>query len=852
MAEHNVTFELFYAGAWHPAPVYTRARLKYRRGATTPGNDTDPAEAQLHLDNHSGAYAPRSIVSPLYGLIGQNTRARLTVDGDIRMSGEVSSWKPQRAIKNDAWTPVDLSGVLRRVGRGTDPLQSPLTRAAGASDGLVAYWALEDGKSATSGANLVSGGAPILPRAAVSPIRFADVDDAIVPDGMAALPALNGGAMQARVTATSTTSWRIEWSIGLTANSAPPGPTPSVRHLTWTTPGGGITFWWCDEDNDSVNIWGTAPSDENAFSATVVSHTDPRMDDGTVHRIALQVNQVNGTDMDYAVYFDGVLQTSGTNTTAPTPQVGPPVDIVLNPDERTEIFTIGGVGVWSPRPVAPIDHDAVSGYAGETAADRFTRFCAEEGITATVAGESAAMGPQGLVTSLQLLDEIARTDDGSIFETKASLGLTMRTGVSRMNQAPDLTINYLGHIQPPLVPVFGDLGLRNDVTAKNPDGSFGRVVQETGPRNVQAPEDDPHGVTRYKTSVDVNTAADSQLVDVAGWTVNLGTFDGTWYAEVTVDLDAAPGLKAAVNALDIGDVLAIANLPADEALDTVEGVIIGIEEDLPPKRRLVTFYLVPADPYRVGLLAQTSGDTDPFVGHLDTDGTTTTTTIAAGATSFTVETPSGPLWTMDGDDFPFDVIVGSQRVSIVSIVNYLNANPYLETDAADWFSISNAGVFRNTVTPHEGIACLLVIPDGVTSDPGARTASFPVVAGRTYTYSAWVRVSSGGSASRDIGINWRNSSDGNISSSTQTQTPSPTVWTFYTGTAVAPGGAVFARLITTGPGVLAAANTWRVDEATVTDDVTQIFNVRTAGFQVRYAVAPASEVTVHQPIILAP
>jgi hypothetical protein len=159
------------------------------------------------------------------------------------------------------------------------------------------------------------------------------------------------------------------------------------------------------------------------------------------------------------------------------------------------------------------------------------------------------------------------------------------------------------------------------------------------------------------------------------------------------------------------------------------------------------------------------------------------------------------------------------RISITGApgeVAVLNANPYFETDASDWFSIQNAGLAWDAAVAHEGAAALLVTPDGVTSDPGARTSGYPVRPGLTYTYSAWVRVSAGGSAARSVGINWRTADDTNLSADVQTQTPSPTIWTFYSGTATAPPGAAFARLVTTGPAVLAAANTWRVDEAVLT------------------------------------
>lgn len=691
MAEHNVTLELFYDGVWNPAPLRGGDPVRYSRGVKQITNDTDPASGSASIDNHSGNYAPRSPLSGLRGKIGQNTPARLSADGSVRLSGEVAEWRPKRGARAsahpgvvgyNAWTEIQLAGVLQRLGRGADPLRPALTRAALASS-PVDWWALDEGRLATSGANAVQGGAPMTSVNTSAEPTWGGLDAALVPAGMEALPLLNGASLGAAVRATSTTSWRFEAVYGIEGVFG--GGLDVIRGATWRT-SGGINTWWIEHGETATIIWAYSDYAPGLlFGSVVIGGAGPQFHDGQMHHIALNVVQTTATDFQYLTYLDGVLKDFGTNSTGTTvgrPQIGPPGYVTINPDRDARMLSAGGVGFWSPAPGTPVAYAAVGGYAGELAADRFTRLCAEESLTATVTGtaaETMAMGPQTTAPLLDQFDEIARTDDGQIFETRAALGLTMKTGRARQNQTTALTINYLGHIAPPLVPVFGDTGLRNDVTARNPDGSSGRYVQLTGPRNVQAPGADPRGVGRYTTSVDVNVSDSARLVDAAGWRVNLGTFDGTWYLAVTVDLDAAPGLVAAVNAVEIGDTIAIANVPVEEALDTVPGVVIGISEDLPPRRRLVTFYVIPGQPYAVGVLANTVGDTAALVGHAESDGATVTSAVAAGAATFQITIPSGPLWTTTADDFPMDVLAGGQRVTLSGVAG--GASPQTATVA---------------------------------------------------------------------------------------------------------------------------------------------------------------------------
>jgi hypothetical protein len=668
--DHSVYAEVFYSGAWQRVPMLNRKTITTMRGAESVSADLEPASASGTIDNTSGAYAPKSVLSPLYGLIGIGTPGRVSADGVVQMTGEVSSWRPTRPVKGSGSTDIDISGVLTRLGIGTDDIRPALERAtlATAPDGLVGYWPLSEGKDATSGTNLVAGGAQAAAPSLKTGPTFGGLDAALVPAGLSALPDYTGGgSLTATVRGTSTTSWRVEFVLGFASGALAGYTSTALRSFLWTT-GGGITTWWCEHGSDYFIIYGTSPFIAGLpFGATVRGSLEARFDDGRPHYVTLDVSQTNSTTMAYAVYVDGVLEDSGSNTTGALigrQQIGAPLSWTANPDSSTTVQTVGSVTFYSPSPVTPVDPDAFSGYTGELPEARFQRLCTEEGVTSTVVGtpdSGVLMGPQTTDPLLRQFELIRNSQDALIFETKTALGLTMRLGPSLVNQSVALTISYIGHIQPPLLPLYGTEGIRNDVTAKNPDGSDGRAVDTSGTYGTAV-------IGRYSTSIDVDVYDNAELRNAAGWRLSQGTYTGTRYASVTLDLDAAPGLAALVEAVDIGDLVQLTQLPVEDTISNFFGIIIGIKNTLfaAGKQRKVTLFFTPADPYRIGILANTSGDTAVLVGHLETDGSTAAA-AAAGATSLTVSTPSGPLWSTTADDYPQDFLVGGQRVTVSAV-----------------------------------------------------------------------------------------------------------------------------------------------------------------------------------------
>jgi hypothetical protein len=682
MVNHSPTFEVFYDGAWHRADVLRKGNFSYMRGGKTYGQELDPAESNLTLDR-GDIWAPKSVLSPLYGKIGQNTPGRLSIDADVRLTGEVAAWRPQRPNGGSPVTPIELGGVLRRIGRGTDPFRSPLTRAILGIQ-PTAFWPMDETDSATQ-FNDFSGGNPLLFTTGVLPGEYEDIY------GMPRAAEMGTGSATAVVDASLVPAHAdATWTAGfaLKVTDIPSNDPRQFSPLISFNTGGNYYRWDVTLLISAFDDLTLVLKSDQGFDSTSSNHPlNGDLFDGSWHYIEYRIGFVaSSNQLTVTTAIDGAQVDSGSFVPSTSVVTCGVTTVDINPwHVNFDVpFGIGAVYVKNGTPAATWAGEAINGYAGELAADRFERLLAEEGIASTVIGTAAecvAMGPQGTDPLLAQLEEIATTDDASIFETRDSLGLTMRTGASKLNQDVALTLYYNGDIVPNLVPVYGDEAIRNDVTATNPDQTQGRWVQETGPHNVQLPEDDPQGVGRYKTQLPVNTATTGGLVDAAGWRVNVGTFEGTWYAQVTVDLDAAPGLITAVNAVDIGDLVQITQLPVEDSIGDFFGLVLGIEERCEySKRRLVTFYLMAADPYRVGVLAQTTGDTDPTVGYAETDSSVVAAGVAAGASSFTAT--CSPLWTTATDDFPQDVVVGGQRVAIGSVSGSSNPQTFTVYAAA--------------------------------------------------------------------------------------------------------------------------------------------------------------------------
>jgi hypothetical protein len=601
-------------------------------------------------------------------------------DWDIRHVGEVSAWEPDRSgtfepdTEGDAWTGVTSNGVLRRLRQGTPAEQSALRRSILAT-GPADYWPMEDGPDSAQYHSALVGHNPMIidQRGAV---QLAG-DDSL--PGSAALPVVSYGpsfsddhnTLDTLLTDLGST-WTATWWMRTPKESnMTAGQRPYTSFVVVRATGGDIVAWSfgsrydVDNDEDEYEFYAIG-TDDNLYAnvTTAVDHTDD-------WRYVRVVVTSNGSSIRLRVWINGVSvgdQTSSRN--GGTPQS---VAVFLQAnsiDPGTMPSTLGHLAFWSGE-VDPDLQSAGAGWADETAGDRFLRLCAEEGLPASLLGDpddTMPMGPQPPATLQDLLSEIERTDAGILYEPRTQLGVVYRTRRSLYNQTPALTLDWNDGRMSRLTPTVDDRLVRNDVTVSRRNGSSYRLVQETGPLNVQRPEDDPQGVGRYETEVDVNPARDVMLPDLAGWYLGLGTVDEPRYANLTVDLDLYTAVADDAKTVDIGDLIVVNNLPADLSAEQLRLIVFGYTETIRPARRTITFNCAPAQQYDVGVWGSASDpDSQDTESRYDTAGSTLTSAVDADDTLLSITTSVGQEWTTDANDMPFYILVGGERMRVTAV-----------------------------------------------------------------------------------------------------------------------------------------------------------------------------------------
>ncbi len=599
--KQDAVVELYYAGTWNEVPVYIRDGIRITRGSSPESGSITPATASLTLDNRTDEWDPSNPLSPLSGKAGRNTPLRISEGSSVRFVGEVVSYKPRRSTENvdlakqrgDAWVHIEAAGQLWRLGQGEKVLQSALTRALSSASPL-AWWPLE--------LDLTSPTAGVLPGEIVaSPVGPAVRQPLqLLTDGVGGTSGIvdlsNGTRIDLPIpahTLVTTTGYQVEFMSRWQAGGFTGGFSVSALRMQFAATGS-------TGDTERVEIETDTAGEVFTFTTNQLGafQRDDAVDEGDVYdgatrHIRVRVYQ-SGTNVVTEMYINGVARTVTLLASSTLTRM---TSISLNQvgEVGTKIPAIGQVNVYMDATAGP-GTDASAGWVGELAADRFERLCTEEGITATIVGSAADSKPMGPQTPAAVLDqfaEIASTDDGLIFDTRATLGLTYRTGLDRLNQTSVLDLTFPTHVAPPLDPDIDDLDTRNDVTAKSPTGSA-RSVEETGSMSVLAP---PDGVGRTSTTVDVNPLDDASLPDIARWNRAKGTIADPRYPRVVVDLVATPSIEADVEGVDIGDLMTLAGLPRGTARLHVP----GYTESIGSHTRTVTFVTVPEGAYRIGI-----------------------------------------------------------------------------------------------------------------------------------------------------------------------------------------------------------------------------------------------------------
>lgn len=589
----------------------------------------------------------------------------LYVDTEItnrwcRAVGTIDEWAPQWPWgdlseqqdgglgEGQARVDVTINGILRRLGQGATPLQSALRRSIDDEPTLQAYWPMEDERDSTQIASALPSGAPIVPGGGFS---FAD-DDSLV--GSQALPKLTGTTFfSGPVSGTFTTAWQVDWYAYIPAASIGAG-TWSIMRVTGS---GTVRTWEVRVNNTAIGAFGL-----NAGGGVVTSNTTAPTDffDRWVH-IRLYALQ-NGGNVDWTLAWTQVtyppsVDPSVTGTYAGT--VGAVTAVGITPGAGLDGVSMGHLAVFAD---ASIDTTAgaAMGWMGETAMERIARLCREEHVSLRVIGsssETALMGPQRVATLLDLLDNAADADGGLLYEQNCSVGLVYRARSSLYNQPDNLVLSgLLRQIANPFKPVRDDQKIRNVVTVTRDGGSSSTVTD--------AASVDKHGV--YDESVTLNLLLDSQTLEAAGWRLHQGTVPGMRYAQLTTNLGASPEVIDPWLTVDVGSRVRVTGLPPQHPTDVVRLMVEGYSEPISPTTWEPTANCSPASVWDVAVL-DGDGVPDEYLLRLETDGSQLDTGVNATATTLSVLVTDGPQWTIDPAEFPFDIAVGGERMTVTAI-----------------------------------------------------------------------------------------------------------------------------------------------------------------------------------------
>lgn len=448
----------------------------------------------------------------------------LTIVG-LEFVGNVVQW-PNRWNKtaSNSWAPIQAAGILRRLQQGKGPIRSPLTRQLPAY-GPTAYWPLEDDAGAAVMASNVFG---------VPPAYIAGVlpsgDNSLVGAGPAPTLSATSGVIRGK------TSKRVTGGVlGFSAMwfTKFPGSLPASKTAVTTIFSTGKAIQYVFSVNatttflDAYDTDGTllssasglfSPQDPNQWIAWQLE-TDVVAANTVWTLISHQVGQ--------ATYF---FSTSSHASTVASSAIG---------------FQHGGTNLpvgtafsqtWLGPNTLPFVTDSFSlvsaGYLGETAGDRLTRLCFEEGISFTLEpGVTDQIGVQPQTNILQALRLAADADGGILYESGAGLGYRPRS--ARYKQAVDLALTVAARqIDEPPEPTDDDQRYRNKWTVTNDGGSYASAQDDA--------EIAANGL--YEDAVTLTLFSDDQAAFQAGWRLYLGTYPDLRWPGLSLNFGANPSL----------------------------------------------------------------------------------------------------------------------------------------------------------------------------------------------------------------------------------------------------------------------------------------------------------------------
>jgi len=686
MPKQDVTFEIFYDGGWRDITaddeVFTGDPIKIRRGQADESPAPRPAQINAQLDNATDKYRTSNPESALYGKVGRNTPARVTVAGSGRGVVEASSWSCDQTgnfrrtpKRGRAWTDVEGGGLLQRIGQWTDPLKSAFRTYNDALSHVTAYFPAEQARTTTVPVATFPGPEGFAFSGGVS------FDSQSYPPSsgpLMDLGELGGVNLYTMVTpsAASTSGWQHSWVQRLepltaagafmySINTSGGGGAGDAFQITLLPSTGEIQL---QGSNSAVGVGFfldvTKTTDSYDFTEWTLWTIDATYSGGTTTIFVNWTNAdntesrfVNGT----FAHEPGSLDSAANS--ASTDEGDVPAGSTFGHFLFVDVGSSGGVDLFN---VARIY--AWTGYLRELAAERFFRLLTAAGITNYVSTNwalSTPMGPQPVATLAEHLEEIQQTEDGLIYDLAAEAAVFFLCRYDRYNQTPALTL--VPEDMPGLPrEVTDDLRIHNVVTAVDRQGQEATAEDSTSALGTQAP---PDGAGEYKRRVDVSVSFPAyRLPDIANWWMRRGTVNLARFPQVIVNLSALSASKVAeVEAVDVGSVIEITGFRED----TIRLYVLGYTEVIGTHSRKITFTCAPDQQFQVAVYDDTSK-------RMESRTSTLSATVASDAASVVVTfTRIRDAWSETAE--PYDWAIAGERITVTSMGAVTGTGPWTQT-----------------------------------------------------------------------------------------------------------------------------------------------------------------------------
>lgn len=598
---------------------------------------------------------------------------------DVRFTGEVSNWPVAWDISGtDIYTQINAAGILRRYGQGTSAVVSTMRSAIDGLSDVVAYWPLEDGENATRAASGLDDGQSMSARGTpgfAQESGFECSNPVITLNNANYLGIVNNysstGDIQVRflmhVSGTSTTNNAsiIRITTAGTANRW------DLRYGT----GGSL----------SLEAYNTEGAPDTLL--TTLGPVGFNVDDKYLW-VQLEMAQ-NGSDIDMKISTLEVGETTGgtSSTSLSSQTLGRAKTVILDVFYNAESVGIGHVTVQSAISSLFEVNQQLNAYRGETAGDRIKRLCEENDIDFQGDGDlddSVAMGAQLPKTVLELIRESADADLGLLYEPRDFAAIGYRPRSALYNQPTDLELDYSAHELSQLVPTEDDQSLRNDITVTRTSGSSYRASKTTGELSTAAP---PDGVGIYSDAPTVNVNTDAQLPGQAGWRLALGTVPEARYPVLYLNLaNAAFAGNATLTqnaaTADVGSRVTITNPPDWLPPEDISQLVQGSSETLSQYEWSIDLNASPHAPY------DNAGQYDATLSRYTSDGSELTSGITDAATSVSITTASGPVWTHDDGDF--NVMIGGEVMTVTAISGTSSPQTFTMTRGVNGVAIAHS------------------------------------------------------------------------------------------------------------------------------------------------------------------